>query len=54
MCEPCEPFLPPPNINNDKEEEKNRVQKFFANLRQMADEKLSRGSGDEEEGDDVD
>jgi len=54
VCEPCEPFLPPPNINNDKEEEKNRVQKFFANLRQMADEKLSRGSGDEEEGDDVD
>merc|ERR1712070_258002 len=52
VCEPCEPFLPPPSINNDKEEEKNRAQTFIASLRRMADEKLARASGEEAEGDD--
>ena len=51
MCEPCEPFCPPPNINADKEQEQNKVQKFFGNLKQMADEKLGRTSDDEDEDD---
>ena len=52
MCEPCEPFLPPPNINQDKEQEQNKVQKFFSNLKQLADAKLGRNTDDEDDEDD--
>lgn len=52
MCEPCEPFLPPPNINQDKEQEQNKVQKFFSNLKQLADEKLGRNTDDEDDEED--
>eukprot|EP00322_Chrysochromulina_rotalis_P016489 CAMPEP_0115849080 /NCGR_PEP_ID=MMETSP0287-20121206/11263_1 /TAXON_ID=412157 /ORGANISM="Chrysochromulina rotalis, Strain UIO044" /LENGTH=205 /DNA_ID=CAMNT_0003303033 /DNA_START=15 /DNA_END=632 /DNA_ORIENTATION=+ len=52
LCEPCEPFCPPPNINQDNEEP-NKVQKVFGRLRALADEKLGRTS-DDDDGDDND
>jgi len=54
MCEPCEPFLPPPNLKVGEEKEPNQVQKFFGNLKAKAQEKLGRGDGEEEEDDDDD
>jgi hypothetical protein len=44
--------LPPPNINQDKEQEQNKVQKFFSNLKQLADEKLGRNTDEEDEEED--
>jgi len=51
LCEPCEPFLPPPNINDDKEVEPNRVQKLFGKVKALAEEKMAerRGATEEDE-----
>ena len=53
LNEPCEPFLPPPNLNADKEQEPNKVQKFVGNLRSMVDQKMGRdGASDDDDDDD--
>ena len=49
LCEPCEPFLPPPNINQDNQPEPNKVQKFFGGIKAMAEEKLARRGSDEDD-----
>jgi len=53
LCQPCEPFLPPPNINADKEPEPNQVQKFFGKIKTMAEEKMA-GRGDDDDDDEDD
>ena len=50
LSEPCEPILPPPNLNADNERQQNKVQKFLSTVKAKAQEKLSqRGGGGEEE-----
>ena len=51
LSEPCEPILPPPNLNQDREPPQNAVQKFMAKVKATAQEKLAqRGGGDKSEG----
>ena len=52
ICEPCEPFLPPPNINDDKEEEPNKVQRLIGKVKQLAEEKMAQQRGDAPSGSD--
>jgi hypothetical protein len=46
LSEPCEPFLPPPNLLKDKEPEQNRLQKGFSFLKAKAAEKIAERQGD--------
>jgi len=52
LCEPCEPFLPPPNINDDKEEEPNKVQRLIGKVKQLAEEKMAQQRGEAPSGSD--
>ena len=53
LSEPCEPILPPPNINQDNERQQNGVQKFIGKVKAMAQEKIeARKRAQEEEEDD--
>ena len=49
MCEPCEPILPPPNLNADNPAPQNAVQKFFSKAKAAAQEKLAQRNQEEEE-----
>lgn len=43
LCQPCEPFLPPPQSASNKEpnEVQTKVQGFFANLKAKAEDKMA-------------
>jgi len=48
LCQPCEPFLPPPNINANKEpnEVQAKVQGFFSGLKAKAEDKMASRRGE--------
>jgi thiol-disulfide isomerase/thioredoxin len=56
LCEPCEPILPPPNLGENNEQPRNRVQKMIAQVKALAAEKMQerRGRGDEDDDDEED
>jgi len=45
LCEPCEPILPPPNLNQDTQQPQNAAQKWISKVKAMAQEKLQQRSG---------
>ena len=49
LGEPCEPILPPPNLNQDNPPPQNAAQKLMAKVKAAAQEKLQRRSEEEEE-----
>ena len=52
LCEPCEPILPPPNLNEDREPQMNKVQKFMASVKAKAQEKMMGGADDDDDDED--
>lgn len=51
LCEPCEPILPPPNLNEDREMPKNKVQQFMADVKAKAAAKMRGGAEDDDDDD---
>ena len=49
LCEPCEPFLPPPNMGKEDEDEPNKAQKLFASVRSLAEKKMAERRSDDDE-----
>ena len=49
LSEPCEPILPPPNLNQENQAPQNAVQKFIAKVKAAAQEKLQQRGGDDDE-----
>ena len=54
LSEPCEPILPPPNLNQENAAPQNAAQKWIAKVKAAAQEKLQRAGGDDDDDDDED
>ena len=48
LSEPCEPILPPPNLNQENQQQ-NAMQKWIGKVKAAAQEKLAQRRSEEEE-----